>query len=72
MTRSAAVQPVVQPLVAAHRGADTVVVRFRMAAARSVASPATGMPGGRRACARWETTLGGGAAPPAGEYYFNW
>src|SRR5467141_1873984 len=41
MVRAAAVQPVLQQLVAAHRGGggggDTVVVRFRMPAARSVA-----------------------------------
>ncbi len=36
MARSAPVQPVLQPLVAAHRG-DTIVVRFRMPAAKSVA-----------------------------------
>ena len=41
MVRTAAVQPALQQLVAAHRGGggggDTVVVRFRMPAARSVA-----------------------------------
>jgi len=38
MTRTAAVQPELLPLVAAHRGGgDTVVVRFRMPAAQSVA-----------------------------------
>lgn len=33
----APVQPALQPLLAAHRGGDTVVVRFRMPAAHSVA-----------------------------------
>ena|SRR5438270_2568246 len=38
MVRTAPVQPVLQPLIAAHRGgSDTIVVRFRMPAARSVA-----------------------------------
>jgi len=41
MVRTAAVQPALQQLVAAHRGGggggDTIVVRFRMPAARSVA-----------------------------------
>ncbi len=37
MPRSGNVRPVLQPLVAAHRGGDTIVVRFRMPAAKSVA-----------------------------------
>jgi len=72
MTRSAAVQPVVQPLVAAHRGADTVVVRFRMAAARSVAIAGNWnawRPAGLRALGDdiWEAAL----HLRPGTYYFN-
>src|SRR6267143_5597684 len=72
MTRSAAVQPVVQPLVAAHRGADTVVVRFRMAAARSVAIAGNWnawRPAGLRALGDdiWEAAL----RLRPGTYYFN-
>jgi len=37
MMRAAPVQPALQPLVAARRGGDTLVVRFRMPAALSVA-----------------------------------
>ncbi len=37
MVQTAPVQPALQPLVAAHRGSDTIVVRFRMPAAKSVA-----------------------------------
>ncbi len=72
MTRSAAVQPVLQPLVAAHRGADTVVVRFRMAAARSVAIAGNWnawRPSALRALGDdiWEAAL----RLPQGTYYFN-
>jgi len=37
MVRPAAVQPALQPLLAEHRNGDTIVVRFRMPAAQSVA-----------------------------------
>ena len=64
--------PVLQPLVATHRGADTVVVRFRMPAARAVA-----IAGNWNAWAPaplhglgediWEAAL----RLPPGTYYFN-
>ena len=72
MTRTAPVQPLLQPLVAAHRGADTVVVRFRMPAARSVAIAGSWnawTPAALRAVGDdiWEAAL----RLPQGTYYFN-
>src|SRR3989441_12671356 len=72
MVRAAAVQPVLQPLVAAHRGGDTVVVRFRMPAAQSVAIAGNWnawTPDTMRALGDdiWEAALR--LAP--GTYYFN-
>jgi AMP-activated protein kinase-like protein len=72
MLRTAPVQPALQPLVAAHRGGDTIVVRFRMPAARSVAIAGTWnawTPAPLRAMADnvWEGALRLGP----GTYYFN-
>jgi len=74
MTRAAPVQPVLQPLVAAHRGGagDTVVVRFRMPAARSVAIAGNWnawTPAPLRGLGEdiWEAAL----LLPPGTYYFN-
>jgi hypothetical protein len=72
MVRSAPVQPGLQPLVAAHRGRDTVVVRFRMPAAHSVAIAGnwnSWTPAGLRALGGdiWEAAL----PLPPGTYYFN-
>jgi hypothetical protein len=72
LLRTAPAQPVLQPLVAIHRGGDTVVVRFRMRAAHSVAiagnwnawtpAPLHGL--GEEI---WEAAL----RLPPGTYYFN-
>ncbi len=72
MTRTTPLQPVLQPLVAAHRGGDTVVVRFRMPAARSVAIAGNWnawTPAALRALGDdiWEAAL----RLPQGTYYFN-
>ena len=73
MVRTAPVQPVLQPLIAAHRGgSDTIVVRFRMPAARSVAIAGnwnTWTPSALHALGDdiWEAALL--LAP--GTYYFN-
>lgn len=72
MVRSAPIPPALQPLVAAHRGGDTVVVRFRMTAARSVAIAGNWnawTPADLRAVGDdiWEAAL----RLPPGTYYFN-
>src|SRR5258705_3517712 len=72
MTRTAPLPPVLQPLVAAHRGADTVVVRFRIAAAPAVAIAGNWnarRPAGPPALGDdiWEAALLLGP----GTYYFN-
>jgi len=76
MVRTAAVQPALQPLVAAHRGGggrgDTVVVRVRMPAARSVAIAGnwnawTPSPLHALGDDIWEAAL----RLPPGTYYFN-
>ena len=72
MTRTAPLQPILQPVVAARRGADTVGVRFRMAAARSVAIAGNWnawRPAALRALGDdiWEAAL----RLPQGTYYFN-
>jgi hypothetical protein len=72
MIRAVAVQPLLQPLVAAHRGGDTVVVRFRMPAARSVAIAGnwnawTPSPLNALGDDIWEAAL----PLPPGTYYFN-
>lgn len=71
MVRSAPAQPALQPLVAAHRG-DTLVVRFRMPAAHSVAIAGNWngwTPADLRALGDdiWEAAL----RLPPGTYYFN-
>src|SRR5712671_2603560 len=71
MVRPAAVQPALQPLVAAHRG-DTIVVRFRMPAAQSVAIAGNWnawTPASLRALGDdiWEAAL----RLQPGTYYFN-
>jgi len=72
MLRPAPVQAVLQPLVAAHRGGDTVVVRFRMPAAQSVAIAGdwnAWTPEPLHALGEdiWEAAL----RLPPGTYYFN-
>jgi len=72
MARSGPVQPVLQPLVAAHRGGDTIVVRFRMPAAKSVAIAGNWnawTPAAMQALGDdiWEAAL----CLPTGTYYFN-
>ncbi|PYP56898.1 MAG: hypothetical protein DMD40_09555 [Gemmatimonadetes bacterium] len=72
MVRTAPVQPALQPLVAAHRDGDTIVVRFRMPAARSVAIAGSWnawTPAPLRALGDnvWEGALRLGP----GTYYFN-
>ncbi len=72
LVRTAPVPSALQPLVAAHRGGDTIVVRFRMAAARSVAIAGSWnewKPAALRGLGEdiWEATLR--LAP--GAYYFN-
>ena len=72
MARSAPTQPVLQPLVAAHRGGDTIVVRFRMPAAQSVAIAGNWnawTPDTMHALGDdiWEAAL----RLPPGTYYFN-
>src|SRR3989449_5249590 len=72
MARATPAQPVLQPLVAAHRGGDTVVVRFRMPAARSVAIAGNWnawTPEPLHALGEdiWEAAL----RLPPGTYYFN-
>ena len=72
MVRTTAVQPALQPLIAPHRGGDTVVVRFRMPAAQSVAIAGNWngwTPDTMRALGDdiWEAALR--LAP--GTYYFN-
>src|SRR2546425_3173674 len=72
MLRPAPVQAVLQPLVAAHRGGDTVVVRFRMPAAQSVAIAGNWnawTPEPLHALGEdiWEAAL----RLPPGTYYFN-
>src|SRR6267378_1853718 len=72
MARSGTVQPVLQPLVAARRAGDTIVVRFRMPSAKSVAiagnwnawTPSTMHALGDDI---WEAAL----RLPTGTYYFN-
>jgi len=72
MLRPAPMRAVLQPLVAAHRGGDTVVVRFRMPAAQSVAIAGnwnawTPEPLHALGEAIWEAAL----RLPPGTYYFN-
>jgi len=72
MLRPAPVQAGLQPLVAAHRGGDTVVVRFRMPAAQSVAIAGNWnawTPEPLHALGEdiWEAAL----RLPPGTYYFN-
>ena len=72
MARATPAQPVLQPLVAAHRGGDTVVVRFRMPAAQSVAIAGNWnawTPEPLHALGEdiWEAAL----RLPPGTYYFN-
>jgi hypothetical protein len=72
MVRTAPVQPALQPLVAAQRGGDTVVVRFRMPAAKSIAIAGNWnawTPDTMRALGDdiWEAAL----RLPPGTYYFN-
>src|SRR2546426_1024227 len=72
MVQTAPVQPALQPLVAAHRGGDTIVVRFRMPAAKSVAIAGNWnawTPDTMRALGDdiWEAAL----RLPPGTYYFN-
>jgi hypothetical protein len=72
MVRTAPVQPALQPLIAAHRGGDTIVVRFRMPAAKSVAIAGNWnawTPDTMHALGDdiWEAAL----RLPPGTYYFN-
>jgi hypothetical protein len=72
MVRAVLSRPALQPLVAAHRGADTVVVRFRMPGARSVGiagSWNSWTPDALHCVGEdiWEATL----RLPRGTYYFN-
>ncbi len=72
MVRTGLVQPALQPLVGAHRGGDTIVVRFRMPAARSVAIAGNWnawRPAALRALGDdiWEAAL----RLSQGTYYFN-
>ena len=72
MARSGTVQPVLQPLVAARRAGDTIVVRFRMPSAKSVAIAGnwnawTPSPMHALGDDIWEAAL----RLPTGTYYFN-
>ena len=70
--RSGTVQPALQPLVVARRAGDTIVVRFRMPSAKSVAIAGSWnawMPSTMHALGDdiWEAAL----RLPTGTYYFN-
>jgi hypothetical protein len=72
MIRPAAAQPVLQPLLAEHRNGDTIVVRFRMPAAQSVAIAGNWNDWKPEALQGlgdnlWEAAL----LLPPGTYYFN-